>query len=429
MIFSMQCHRRGSGLVAGVLAVLSAAAAAPAAEQVVKNDNVVDFGQAVIVGGFAPNERAGVRLTSPCPGNIVALQVVWLAQGQAEAVIHDSITVNLDAGTFPIPGAELEFLEAPLLTPGFINEFRYLDEENVIPISIPVTQGQNFFVILEMAESTTPQTGSIVRDVNGCQANRNVLYGDIGLGPNWYNFCLITTGDIAIRAVVDCQDPVGACCDGDANCTNGVEQDECAGEFETFFSGQTCGQVSCPVPTGACCNGSGGCIDGTTAAACGGFPNGIYGGNNTTCADDVCDVGACCKPDGSCANLIDLACTAQNGLFEGPGTNCAATSCPQPLGACCIGTACVPNQTEVNCTGFPGNWLGAGTACGNPNPCLACTDGDADQDGDNDLDDFAIFQACFGGPDSGACACLDMDNDGDVDRQDLILFVPALTGP
>ncbi|HRX84310.1 MAG TPA: hypothetical protein P5572_04750 [Phycisphaerae bacterium] len=392
-----------------------------------KNDNVVDFGTAVIVGDFVPGERAGARLTSPCDGTIVAVQILWYANGAAEQSIQSAITINADAGTFPNPGSQLEYLEAPLLSPGFINEFRYTDENNTTPINVPVTTGQNFFVILEFAEATDVGGGgaSILRDVGACQSQRSMIFAIPG---GWIPWCFISSGNFAIRAVVDCQDPIGACCDGDANCTNDVEQDQCQGEFDTFFSGQACGAVSCPVPTGACCNGSGGCLDDVTEQTCNGFPTGVYAGNHTACVDGVCDVGACCKPDGSCADIIELACTEQNGLFEGAGTVCASTSCPQPLGACCIGTACVPNQTELNCVNFPGTWQGPASTC-TPNPCTACTDGDADQDGDNDLYDFAAFQACFGGPDTGICACLDMDNDGDVDAVDMALFVPALTGP
>jgi len=422
---------KNQALALGVACALAAcfASVARAAEVVVKNDSVVDFGQAVIVGDFNAGEMAGVRLTSPCAGSIVAVQVVWLAGSpSAPQTLEEFITIHQDAGTFPIPGAVLAELEGPLLTPGFINEFRHLDEAGTIPIDVPVTLGQNFFVMLEFGEDTNVGGGSasVVRDTNGCQANRNILFANPG---GYINFCLFLAGDLAIRAVVDCQDPLGACCDFNATCTNNVEQDECVDPGDTFFSGQTCAQVSCPTPTGACCNGTGGCLNNVTQTTCNGIPNGIYAGNGTTCAQNVCALGACCRPDGSCGNLIDLVCQQQDGIFEGPGTTCATTNCPQPLGACCIGTFCIPSQTEVNCSGFPGVWQGALTECEDPNPCLACTDGDADQDGDNDLVDFAAFQGCFGGPDIGPCACLDMDNDGDVDLQDLALFVAALSGP
>jgi hypothetical protein len=422
----------GYGLI--LVGVLMVGAAVQAAETVVQNDDLMDFQQAVVVGDFVAGERAGVRLTSPCDGEIVAVQVLWWEGVPGNpGSLEEAITIHADQGLFPMPGLELLLLEAPFMTPGFLNEFRYTDENNTVPISVPVTNGQNFFVVFEFANPTDvglPTGGpSVVRDVTGCQATRNVLYGNIGLGLNWYDFCLLTTGDFVIRAVVDCDEPTGACCDFEANCTNDVESGDCQEPGDTFNQGLTCAQVSCPQPTGACCNGIGGCLDTIEQIACEETFSGIYAGNGTVCADQVCAVGACCLPDGSCQDVVDVACTGQGGIFEGAGTTCAGTSCPQPLGACCIGTACVPNQTEVNCVGFPGVWQGAFTDCGPPNPCSLCNDGDADQDGDVDLDDFAVMQGCYGSAGTGPCECMDMDNSGTVDAGDVAQFVSGLAGP
>ncbi len=59
--------------LSAVLVVLLLGTIALAEEVVVKNDSVVDFGDAVIVGDFIPGEHAGARLTSPCDGTIVAV--------------------------------------------------------------------------------------------------------------------------------------------------------------------------------------------------------------------------------------------------------------------------------------------------------------------------------------------------------------------
>ena len=106
-----------------------------AQETVVKNDSVVDFGQAIIVGDFAPGEQAGVRLTSPCNGFIVAVQVLWLegtpGHGQSlEQAIHIA-----SGPSFPTPGTELALLEGPVMTPGGWNEFRYLGRTAAVPDS------------------------------------------------------------------------------------------------------------------------------------------------------------------------------------------------------------------------------------------------------------------------------------------------------
>jgi hypothetical protein len=62
---------------------------------------------------------------------------------------------------------------------------------------------------------------------------------------------------------------------------------------------------------------------------------------------------------------------------------------------------------------------------------------DADGDGDVDLADFLIFQACFNGPnqpyaegaDAPKCGCLDADHDNDVDLADFLVFQGCFNGP
>ena len=62
-------------------------------------------------------------------------------------------------------------------------------------------------------------------------------------------------------------------------------------------------------------------------------------------------------------------------------------------------------------------------------PCL----GDFDEDGDLDMIDFAVFQACFTGTDVGPrparCRCADFDGDRDVDAEDYAAFELFLAGP
>lgn len=57
--------------------------------------------------------------------------------------------------------------------------------------------------------------------------------------------------------------------------------------------------------------------------------------------------------------------------------------------------------------------------------------GDCDKDGDVDLDDFAGFSACLGGPGTGigaGCGCFDLNGDEDVDLLDFAEFQTAFTG-
>ena len=158
-----------------------------AAEQVVQNDTfALDFSGSILIGDFAAGEQGGARLTSPCDGDIVAIQIPWISIGAAPQTLEDSIHV-FDGSTFPIPGTELLLLDAPLMTPGALNEFRFTDENNTIPISVPVTAGQQFYVTLQFGQATNIAGGSasIVRDTSGCTAGLNVLFAS----ATWFDFC------------------------------------------------------------------------------------------------------------------------------------------------------------------------------------------------------------------------------------------------
>jgi hypothetical protein len=56
---------------------------------------------------------------------------------------------------------------------------------------------------------------------------------------------------------------------------------------------------------------------------------------------------------------------------------------------------------------------------------------DFDRDGDVDLDDFAVFRACFSGPAvayTGDCAKADFDHNGNVDQADFGIFQRCYSG-
>ncbi len=63
-----------------------------------------------------------------------------------------------------------------------------------------------------------------------------------------------------------------------------------------------------------------------------------------------------------------------------------------------------------------------------------CSDpfADADDDGDSDMVDFGLFQACWTGVCGGllpGCECFDHDDDGDVDADDFAAFEACFSGP
>ena len=183
-----------------------AAGSAWSTEITVKNDSLVDNTSGVVEAGFASGEKAAAWLTSPCAGNIVAAQVLWLSDtGTAAQVIEDSIDIYR-SGSFPNPGALAQSIGGPVLNDGVINEYRYLDQNNTIPLSVAVSQNETFIVALTFFDPPDVTGPSVVRDSDGIQPNRNAI--DAYLGGTtfqWFsNSTLGVNGDWVIRAVVDC---------------------------------------------------------------------------------------------------------------------------------------------------------------------------------------------------------------------------------
>ncbi|HFC29435.1 MAG TPA: DUF11 domain-containing protein [Oceanospirillales bacterium] len=190
-----------------VIASLIAPLVLSAAEITVQNDSLTNNGTGAIQAGFVVGEEAAVWLDSPCDGNIVAAQILWRSQsGVTPTVIQDSIKFY-DAGTFPNPGSMLDEIVGPVLTDGVINEYRFKDENSVIPLIVPVTNGNTYVMSLKFLEQP-PATGpSVVNDTDGCQAGRNGI--NALLPPlTWFSSCdLGVSGDWVMRAVIDCTAP------------------------------------------------------------------------------------------------------------------------------------------------------------------------------------------------------------------------------
>lgn len=188
-----------------VLATMLASAGAGAVEQTVKNDSLGNGDSGSIVYGFASGEAASSWLTSPCNGNLRAVQVFWrspTAGGIDE--VHDSITVYR-AGTFPVPGTEAAAIVGPVLNDGVMNEWRYLDENNTIPLQVPLSSGEVFVVSFRYSDAPVVGGPSLVRDADGIGAGRNGLHALIGNSLIWFDSSALgLTGDWVIRGVVDC---------------------------------------------------------------------------------------------------------------------------------------------------------------------------------------------------------------------------------
>lgn len=182
------------------------ASGAHAAEVTVKNDSLTDFGSAVVVGGFAPGEMAASWLTSPCNGNLRAVQLFWRSpSGTTGQSILPTIDI-LRSGSFPTPGVLAQAIIGPVLTDGVLNEFRYLDDNMAVPLIVPVTMNETFVVALRFETAVGAGDASVVRDLDGNQSGRNALLAEISPGNFvWFNSATLgVQGDWVIRAVIDC---------------------------------------------------------------------------------------------------------------------------------------------------------------------------------------------------------------------------------
>jgi uncharacterized repeat protein (TIGR01451 family) len=193
--------------VRATFAMLSASLATPvhAVEVTVQNDSLSGFGSAVVVGGFATGEKAGSWLTSPCDGNVRAVQVFWRSQtGTSGETIHSAIEI-FRAGTFPSAGALALTIGGPVLTDSVLNEYRYLDENQTLPVVVPVVANETFVVSLQFDGAIGAADPSVVRDVDGNQSGRNAILANFGGNFTWFDSALLGVGgDWVIRAVVDC---------------------------------------------------------------------------------------------------------------------------------------------------------------------------------------------------------------------------------
>lgn len=146
-----------------------------------------------------------------------------------------------------------------------------------------------------------------------------------------------------------------------------------------------CEEAEDPEPLGACCEADGDCVNGLTKQECL-DAGGKWKGPCTTCGPNSCPKrkGACCLPDGTCERRTREECEAAGGVYQGDGVLCQNVVCPPPppTGACCFAPGCDEGHTRAICEAFGGYYLGDGTTCGPPDECLgACCVGDVCHDG------------------------------------------------
>ncbi len=178
-----------------------------ASEVTVRNDSLNDFGSGFIVWGWASGEMAESWLTSPCEGNIVATQILWRSPSGTQANVIGNAIHIYRSGTFPTPGIEAQTIGGPVLQDGVLNEWRYLDENNTIPLSVPIAANETFVVAYEFSDPPLAQVDpSVVRDADGNTAGHNALYARLtGNQYMWFDSAAMgVQGDWVIRAVINC---------------------------------------------------------------------------------------------------------------------------------------------------------------------------------------------------------------------------------
>jgi hypothetical protein len=288
-LFNARTSSRGSALfLCSMLGSVAFNSAGICDEITIQNDTLSDGDTAAICPCFVAGEEAAVWLTSPADGNIVAIQIFWKSLlGGAQVSLEDSITVY-NAGNFPNPGSIKDTFEAPALNDGVLNEFRYQDENQTIPISIPVTAGEEFVVSLRFFNNSALALPSVVSDNDGCEPQKNAVKAIPG---GWTDACSLgVSGNWVIRAVVEFEgEALGAACMPDGSCMEDMT------ESDTISLG------------------------------------GVWNGPGSECADVQC-IGACYIPaTEQCVQFDFATCEIVGGTWNGPGSMDCAPTCPADL--------------------------------------------------------------------------------------------------
>ena len=449
-----------------LILLLTAESALGQALIVVKNDQLPDdmegfSGTLGLLGALNFGEEQLVYLTSPCDGFIVAIDIlVASGNGYFGQSVEQSLGLfefgscdgigglNRSFTALQQPGFGDAILIGPVLTvsPSVAtpHRFGFWDENQTLAMRVPVTAGQKFVISFEWGEDwcTNGCTGGcaicsvytgpfIPHDALGCTPCSNGVFGP----PSGLDTCFFpSSGNVIMRAIIECDVADGACCLPDGSCAVMSPSDCTISQGEFQGPATDCTGAGCTELVGACCTQGPALCSNTTQTLCNSVSGTWLGsiGNGFDCFDgDPCNLqglGACCVGTG-CFSLTSSDCSNAGGSWKGLGSDCGTVDICIPKGACCFETGfCLPDVTEAFCTQTATNvWLedtlcaGDGTpdsAC--PPPCPAdCADGG---DGFVNVTDLLALLAQWG--QSGSCDMAD-GGDGTVNVTDLLALLAA----
>jgi len=251
------------------------------------------------------------------------------------------------------------------------------NQENQLPLRGDTSPTRTAWIDVILPD--TPGTHRLDA-LNG--ATTHIDYGarlDFGFDARttWSAYAGTLTGGHLDFVVEPLPPGVGACCDGFANCTDAVAQDDCQSEGDVYFDQTTCQDVTpaCEVTMGACCDrapGTGGFCRESIRSTCQGQDQvWTYA---RTCEDVLCAEakGACCDGvSGTCQTAVLRGdCQAPHATWF-QDTACSQVTCELVAGACCspysadplsVVGACVEELTYPDCAGPEQNWF-KGQSC------------------------------------------------------------------
>jgi len=231
------------GILAAVAVVASLCTGiVDAHAQVTLQNDGFESGQALgAQGGFDPGEIGASRFVAPGPGR--TLQSVLLFFGGASGTRTVTLHVWDDTAGTNAPGAELFSADFDLTG----------SDENLSSIDVSamnIIVPQQFRVGIELQTAGLP---SLARDVdNSIAQDRNYLFGNVGLGLQWYRSSdLGLLGDWILRAVVS-----GSAGSPDAGTGS---PDAATGGPDAATGGPDGGTGGPDAGTGGTCNGNAEC--------------------------------------------------------------------------------------------------------------------------------------------------------------------------